>query len=60
MVLLTNLKRLTQPEILIGCLDFLLEWEPDLLAFADYANIAPETPMQARQVLMGEGNDSFP
>ena len=47
---------LTQTEILVGCLDFLCEWEPDLLAFAAYANIPPELPMQAQQVLMGREN----
>lgn len=37
----------------IAILDFLLQHEPDLLAFADATEISPTMPMQAKQQLAG-------
>ncbi len=44
----------TQPHFLVGVLDFFLSHEPDLLAFAEAANIKPELVMGARYSLAPE------
>lgn len=40
-----------------GVLDFLLDWEPDLIAFCELAELAPETPLRARRALPGAAPD---
>ena len=42
-----------EPGLMGGVLDFLLDWEPDLLAFCEGAGLAPELPLRARRVLPG-------
>ena len=39
--------------VLGGVLDFLLDWEPDLLTFCAEAGLEPELPSRARRVLPG-------
>ena len=41
-------RRIGDPAFLGGVLDFVLADEPTLLAFAEAAGLAPETPMVAR------------
>ncbi len=43
--------RIGDPGFLGGVLDFILTDEPTLLAFAEAAELAPETPMAARHRL---------
>lgn len=43
----------TDPATLGGVLDYLLAHEQLLVAFAEYAGIAPEEPAQARRALPG-------
>jgi hypothetical protein len=43
--------RIGDPAFLGGVLDFILGDEPTLLAFAEAADLAPETPMAARSKL---------
>lgn len=43
--------RLGEPTFQIGLLDFLLNYEPDLLAFAEHAGIEPTQPAWARRTL---------
>ena len=43
--------RIGDPAFLGGVLDFILGDEPTLLAFAEAAELAPETPMAARSKL---------
>lgn len=45
--------RVSDPAFLGGVLDFLLNFEPDLLEFAEQAGVAPSVPLQARQALPG-------
>jgi hypothetical protein len=45
--------RAQDPAFLGGVLDFLLAWEPHLLAFARQAEIAPEAVATARRKLPG-------
>ena len=40
-----------QPGFLVGVLDFYLSHEPDLIAWAEEANIDPESVMRARHAL---------
>jgi hypothetical protein len=47
----------TDPAFLAGVLDYLLQNEPLLLAFAGASELAPETIMRARQALPGALND---
>ena len=42
----------------IGVLDFLLAHEPDLLAFVNACDLAPEAPAAARHILSGTPPDS--
>ncbi len=44
-------QRIQDPGFLGGVLDFILTDEPTLLAFAEAAELAPETPMAARNRL---------
>ncbi|MCR9220641.1 MAG: DUF3572 domain-containing protein [Alphaproteobacteria bacterium] len=44
-------ERLKDPALLMGLLDFLLAHEPDLLAFAESAEIDPMDPGRARRAL---------
>lgn len=50
--------RVADPWFLIGVLDFLLNYEPDLLAFAEAREIDPHDPGKARQVLAAAAGDS--
>lgn len=43
--------RLKEPSFLGGVLDFILADEPTLLAFAEAAELGPDTPMAARMRL---------
>jgi hypothetical protein len=43
--------RLQEPAFQLGLLDFLLNYEPDLLAFAEHAEIEPTQPAWARRTL---------
>ncbi|MBP5857330.1 DUF3572 domain-containing protein [Marivibrio halodurans] len=44
-------ERLGDPTFQMGLLDFLLNHEPDLLAFAEHAEIDPTQPAWARRTL---------
>jgi hypothetical protein len=44
-------ERLQDPAFQMGLLDFLLNYEPDLLAFAEFAEIEPTQPAWARRTL---------
>ena len=39
--------------VLGGVLDFLLDWEPDLMAFCAEAGLEPDVPARARRELPG-------
>ena len=45
--------RMQDPAFLAGVLDFLLGHEPDVLAFAEWAELNPELPKAARYALPG-------
>lgn len=44
-------ERLSDPAFQMGILDFLLNYEPDLLAFAEAAEVDPTRPAWARRTL---------
>lgn len=44
-------ERIGDPAFLGGVLDFLMGHEPDLIAYAEWAELDPETPGMARQLL---------
>lgn len=46
-------ERIKDPVFLGGVLDFLLNYEPDLMEFIDFAGVEPEFPMMARRALPG-------
>ena len=46
-------ERMRDPAFLGGVLDFLLNYEPDLVAFAEASDLAPETIAKARSLLPG-------
>jgi hypothetical protein len=48
-------RRITERSFLAGVLDFLLADEAAVLAFANHAELAPETPMLARERLLPSG-----
>ena len=50
--------RIEDPGFLVGVLDFLLNYEPDLLAFAEAAEIAPHDPGRARAALAAASGDT--
>ncbi len=49
----------TEPYFLVGILDFYLAYEPDLLAWTENDNIAPEDVAVARQMLAPEDRSGF-
>ena len=44
-------KAASEPGFLVGVLDFLAGHDPDLIAFADAADVAPESIVKARHTL---------
>ncbi len=46
-------ERVSDPSFMGGVLDFLLNHEPDLIEFAEWAGVEPSFPMQIRQALPG-------
>lgn len=46
-------ERINDPVFLGGVLDFLLNFEPDLLEFIEFAGVEPEFPRMARRALPG-------
>jgi len=46
-------ERIGDPAFLGAVLDYLLGFEPDLIAFAEWAELKPETVMRARHTLPG-------
>ncbi len=45
--------RMSDPVFQGGVLDYLLQFEPDLIAFAEWAEIDPSLPMKLRHALPG-------
>lgn len=46
-------QQMSDPVFLGGVLDYLLQYEPDLIEFANWAEIDPALPMQLRSRLPG-------
>lgn len=49
--------RAGEPGLMGGVLDFLLDWEPDLLAFCEASGLASDAPLRARRALPGATPD---
>ena len=49
----------SQPDFLVGVLDFYLAYEPDLLAWAEADNLPPENVVTARRMLAPEDRSGF-
>lgn len=46
-----------EPGLMGGVLEFLLDWEPDLLAFCAASGLEPDAPLRARRALPGATPD---